>query len=64
MGVHRYTRWTGRLSDQTSNLSCPDNLLPEGCDPWFAQYQVQEDVGSDIPGYHQITKVTLTEGSL
>ena len=63
VGVHRYTRWTGRLSQQTSDLSCPCNLLPEGCDPCFAQYQVQGDVGSDLPSYHQITKVTLTECS-
>ena len=40
-GWHRYTTWTGRLSHQTSNLSCPHNLLPKGCDPCFAQYQVQ-----------------------
>ena len=63
MGVHRYTRWTGRLSHQTSNLSCPCNPLPEGCDLCFAQYQFQGDVGSDLPGYHQTTKVTPTEGS-
>ena len=63
VGVHRYTRWTGRLSHQTSDLSCPRNLLPEGCDPCFAQYQVQGDVGSDLPSYHQTTKVTPTEGS-
>ena len=61
-GVHRYIRWTGRLSHQTSNLSCPLNLLLEGCDLCFAQYQVQGDVGSDLPSYHQTTKVTLTEG--
>ena len=61
MGVHRYTRWTGRLSHQTSDLSCPCNLLPEGCDPCFARYQVQGDVGIDLPSYHQTTKVTLTE---
>ena len=36
MGVHRYTRWTGRLSHQTSDLSCSCNLLPEGCDLCFA----------------------------
>ena len=35
VGVHRYTRWTGRLSHQTSNLSHPCNLLPKGCDPSF-----------------------------
>ena len=63
MGVHRYTRWTGRLSHQTSDLSCPHNLLPEGCDLCFTWYQVQGDVGSDLPSYHQITKVTLTESS-
>ena len=63
VGVHRYTRWTGRLSHQTSNLSHPHNLLPEGCDSCFAQYQVQGDVGTDLPSYHQTTKVTLTEGS-
>ena len=27
------------------------------------QYQVQGDVGSDLPSYHQTTKVTPTEGS-
>ena len=63
MGVHRYTRWTGRLSHQTSNLSHPCNQLPEGCDLCFAQYQVQGDVGSDLPDYCQTTEVTLTEGS-
>ena len=63
VGVHRYTRWTGRLSHQTSNLSHPCNLLLEGCDPCFAQYQVQRDVGSDLSGYCQTSKVTLTEGS-
>ena len=63
MGVHRYTKWTGRLLHQTSNLSYPCNLLLEGCDLCFTQYQVQGDVGSDLPGYHQTTKVTLTEGS-
>ena len=61
VGMHRYTRWTGRLSHQTSNLSCPCNPLPKGCDPCFTQYQVQGDAGSDLPSYHQITKVTLTE---
>ena len=40
-GWHRYTRWNARLSHQTSNLSCPCNLLPEGCDPCFTQYQFQ-----------------------
>ena len=63
LGVHRYTRWTGRLSHQTSNLSHPCNPLPEGCDLCFTRYQVQGDVDSDLPGYHQTTKVTLTEGS-
>ena len=38
---HRYTRWTGRLSHQTSNLSHPPNLLLMGCDLCFTQYQVQ-----------------------
>ena len=61
--VHRYTRWTGRLSHQTSNLSCPCNPLPEGCDLCLAWYQVQGGVGSDLPSYHQTTEVTLTEGS-
>ena len=61
--VHRYTRWTGRLSPQTSDLSQPCNPLPEGCYPRLTQYQVQGDVGSDLPGYHQITKFTLTESS-
>ena len=63
VGVHKYTRWTGRLTDQTSNLSHPSNPLPEGCDLCFAWYQVQGDVGSGLPSYHQTTKVTLTEGS-
>ena len=63
VGEHRYTRWTCKLSHQTSNLSHPCNLLPEGCDLCFTQFQVQEDVGSDLLGYHQITKVTLTENS-
>ena len=63
VGVHRYTRWTGRLSHQTSNLSHPCNLLLEGCDPCFTQYQVQGDAGSDLPSYHQISKVTQTESS-
>ena len=62
-GCHRYTRWTGRLSHQTSNLSHPCHSLPKGCDPCFTQYQVQGDAGSDPPGYHQTTKVTLTESS-
>ena len=61
IGVHRYTRLTGRLSHQTSNLSNPCNLLPEGCDPCFAWYQVQGDVSSDLPSYCQATKVTPTE---
>ena len=61
--LHRYTRWTGRLSHQTSNLSCPCNLLPKGCDPCFAQYWVQGDAGSGLPGQCQITKVTLTKSS-
>ena len=39
----------GRLSHQTINLSHPHNLLPKGCDPCFAQYQVQGDAGSDLP---------------
>ena len=63
VGVHRYTRWTGRLSPQTSNLSHPHNPLLEGCDPCFTRYQVQGDAGSDLPSYCQITKVTLTESS-
>ena len=62
-GVHRYTRWTGRLSHQTSNLSHPHNPLLEGCDPCFNQYQVQGGVGSDLPSYHKTTEITLTEGS-
>ena len=62
-GVHRYTRWNGKLSHQPSNLSNPHNLLLEGCDPCFAWYQVQGEVGSDLPSYHQTTKVTLTKGS-
>ena len=38
---HRYTRWTGRLSHQTSDLSSPRNSLWKGCDPCFTWYQVQ-----------------------
>ena len=34
----------------------------QGCDLYFAQYQVQWDVGSDLPIYLQTTKVTVTEG--
>ena len=49
-GVHRYTRWTDWLSQQTSNLSCPHNLLPKGCDLCFTRYWVQGDAGSDLPG--------------
>ena len=60
VGVHRYTRWTGRLSYQTRDLSHPHNPVPEGCDLGFAQYQVQVDVGMDLPGYCQTTKVTLS----
>ena len=60
---HRYTRWTGRLSHQTSDLSHPHNLLQEGCVLCFTWYQVQGGVGSELPGYHQTTKVTQTEGS-
>ena len=62
-GWHRYTRWTGRLSHQTSNLSCPHNPLPEGCDLCSLNTRFKGNVGSDLPSYHQITKVTLTEGS-
>ena len=62
-GWHRYTRWTGRLSHQTSNLSHPCNPLLEGCHPCFTWYQVQGGVGSDLPNYRQTTKVILTEGS-
>ena len=40
-GWHRCTRWTGRLSHQTSNLSYPCNLLLKGCDHALARYQVQ-----------------------
>ena len=47
--LHRYTRWTGRLSHQTSNLSHPCNLLVKGYDLCFAQYWVQGDAGSDLP---------------
>ena len=35
VGVHRYTRWTGRLSHQVSNLHHPCNPLLKGCDPCF-----------------------------
>ena len=62
-GWHRYTRWTGRLSHQTSNLFHPCILLPEGCDLCFTRYQVQEDVGSHLPSYCQTTKVSPNEGS-
>ena len=62
-GWHRYTRWTGRLSHQASNLSHPHNLLLEGCDPCLLHTRFKGEVGSDLPGYHQTTKVTLTEGS-
>ena len=48
--LHRYTRWTGRLSLQTSDLSHPCNLLLKFCDPCFAQYQVQGDAASELPG--------------
>ena len=61
--LHRYTRWTGRLSHQTSDLSHPCNPLPKGCDLCFTQYQVQGDAGSDLPSLHQTTKVTLTKCS-
>ena len=61
--VHRYTRWTGRLSHQTSNLSHPCNPLLKGCDLCFTQYWVQGDAGSDLPGWHQTTKVILTKSS-
>ena len=40
-GWHRYTRWTGRLSHQTSDLSHPCNSLPKGCDLCFTQFQVE-----------------------
>ena len=46
---HRYTRWTGRLSHQTSDLSHPHNSLPKGSDRCFAWYWVQGDAGSDLP---------------
>ena len=62
-GVHRYTRWTGRLSHQTNNLSCPCNPLLKGCDPCLTQYWVQRDAGSDLPSWCQTTKVTLTKSS-
>ena len=48
-GLAQYTRWTSRLSHQTSDLSHPCNLLPKGCDPFLAQYQFQGDAGSDLP---------------
>ena len=60
-GWYRYTRWTGRLSHQTSNLSDPCNLLLKGCDLCFTQYQFQGEKVSDPPSYHQTTKITLTE---
>ena len=45
--MHRYTRWTCRLSHQTSNLSHPCNPLPKGCVLCFTWYRVQGDAGSD-----------------
>ena len=63
VGWHRYTRFTGRLSHQTCNLSCPYNLLPKGCDLCLTRYQVQGDAGSDLPSQCQTTIVTLTKSS-
>ena len=63
MGVHRYTRWTGRLSHQTNDFSHPCNPLPKRCDPYFTQFQVQGDAGSDLASQHWTTKVTLTKTS-
>ena len=40
-GWHRYARWAGMLSHQTSDLSHPCNLLPKGCDLCFTRYQVE-----------------------
>ena len=38
------------LAHQTSDLSCPHNLLPKGCDPCLMlNTRVQGDVGSDLP---------------
>ena len=42
--LHRYTRWNGRLSHQTSNLSHHHNPLLKGCDPCFTQYQLSPSV--------------------
>ena len=42
-GWHRYTRWTGRLSHQTSNLSHPCNALLKDCDPCLTRYWVQRE---------------------
>ena len=60
-GLHRYTRWIGSLSHQTSNLSHPCNLLPKGCDPCLTWYQVQGDTGNDLPDLHQTPMVILTK---
>ena len=62
-GWHRYTRWTGRLSHQTSNLSCPHNLLLKGCDLCFVPYQVQGEKVVIYPATVKTTKVTITESS-
>ena len=61
VGWHRYTRWTGRLSHHASNLSCPHNLLPKGCDPCFARYQVLGEKVVVLLGHHQINKVVITQ---
>ena len=62
-GWQRYTRWTGRLSHQTSNLSCPHNLPLDVVIRASLNTRFKGEVGSDLPGYCQITKVTLKEGS-
>ena len=63
-GWHRYTRWTGRPSHQTSDLSHPHNLLLKGCDLLLLLLiPGSRWEGSDLPSYHQTTKVTLTESS-
>ena len=33
----------------------------KGCDPCFAQYQVQGGEGSGLPSCHQINEVTITQ---
>ena len=60
--MHRYTRWTGRLSQQSSNLSCP-LFTTKGLWSVFHSIPGSRGEGSDQPSYHQTTEVTLTKGS-